>query len=171
MAVEPSGSSPVNLKPTHVGDQHRHGLAEHGRFGLDAADPPAEDAEAVDHGGVRVGAEQGVGVRLAVFGREHHPGQVLQVDLVADPGVRRDHLQGAEGLLAPAQEPVALPVALELELGVAGEGVGAAGEVGDDRVVDDQLGRDLGLDRGGVARRGPPWRRAWRPGRRPPGRR
>ena len=43
-------------------DQHRDRLAEHRRLGLDAADAPAEHAQAVDHRGVRVGADQGVGV-------------------------------------------------------------------------------------------------------------
>ena len=43
-----------------LGDEHGDGLAEHGRFGLDAADAPAEHAEAVDHGGVGVGADEGV---------------------------------------------------------------------------------------------------------------
>ena len=43
-------------------DQHGDGLAEHGGLGLDAADAPAEHAEAVDHGGVGVGADQRVGI-------------------------------------------------------------------------------------------------------------
>ena len=42
--------------------QHRDRLAEHRRFRLDAADAPAEHAEAVDHGGVRIGADAGVGI-------------------------------------------------------------------------------------------------------------
>ena len=45
-----------------LGDEHGDGLAEHGGLCLDAADAPAEDAEAVDHGGVGVGADEGVGV-------------------------------------------------------------------------------------------------------------
>ncbi len=43
-------------------DEHGDGLAEHGGFGFDAAHAPAENAEAVDHGGVGVGADEGVGV-------------------------------------------------------------------------------------------------------------
>ncbi len=45
-----------------LGDQHRDRLAEHGRLGLDAADAPAEHRQAVDHGGVAVGADHGVGI-------------------------------------------------------------------------------------------------------------
>jgi hypothetical protein len=60
VAVAPSGSSPESLKPDDSRDQHRDRLAEHGRLGLDAADAPADDAEAVDHGGVGVGARHTV---------------------------------------------------------------------------------------------------------------
>ena len=37
-------------------------LAEHGGLGLDAADAPAQHGQAVDHGGVAVGADHGVGI-------------------------------------------------------------------------------------------------------------
>ena len=50
------------LEADDARDEHRDRLAEHGRLGLDAADAPAEHAEAVDHRGVRVGADAGVGV-------------------------------------------------------------------------------------------------------------
>ena len=50
------------LEADDLRDEHRHRLAEHRGLGLDAADAPAQDAEAVDHRGVRVGADQGVGV-------------------------------------------------------------------------------------------------------------
>ena len=63
-----------------------------------------------------------------------------------DAGARRDDLEVVEGALAPAQELVALAVALVLELDVALEGVGRAEDVGDDGVVDDQLGRGQRVD-------------------------
>src|SRR5262249_51764362 len=75
----------------HLGDEHADRLAEHGRLGLDPADAPAQHAEAVLHGGVRVGADAGVGVGGPVVGH-HDPGQVLDVDLVDDPGARRHAL-------------------------------------------------------------------------------
>ena len=58
------GEPPGEAESHDLGDQHRHRLAEHGGFGLDAAHAPAEHAEAVDHRGVRVGADEGVGVDL-----------------------------------------------------------------------------------------------------------
>src|SRR5664280_2281596 len=59
---------------------------------------------------MRVGAYQRVRVGDAVTG-EHRAGQVLEVDLVHDAGVWRHDLEVVEGLLSPAQELVALPVA------------------------------------------------------------
>ena len=47
-------------------NQHGDGLPEHGGFGLDAADAPSQNAEAVDHRGVTVGAYEGVGIGGAV---------------------------------------------------------------------------------------------------------
>ena len=121
MAVAPSGSSPISLKPSTCGISIDIGWPEHRRLGLDPADAPAEHAEAVDHRRVRVGADQRVGVRLAqaIVVDEHDARQVLEVDLVHDAGVRRHDREVVERALAPAQERVALLVALELQLGVA----------------------------------------------------
>src|SRR5262249_52271881 len=60
-------------------------------------------------------------------------------------------LELVESGLAPAQELVALVVAAVLELDVALEGVRAAEDVGDDRVVDDQFGRGERVHFGRVA--------------------
>ena len=60
-------------------------------------------------------------------------------------------LEVVEGALAPAQELVALAVALVLDLDVALEGLGRAEDVGDHGVVDDHLGRRERVDLGGVA--------------------
>ena len=138
-------------EPHHRGQEHGQRLSEHGRLGLDAAHPPSEHAEPVDHGGVGVGADQGVAVGLPVVGGEDHPRQVLEVDLVADAGARRDHPEAVEGLLGPAQQLVALDVALVLDVDVLVEGLRPARDLGDDRVVDDQLHRDQRVDLGRVA--------------------
>jgi hypothetical protein len=63
-----------------------------------------------------------------------------------DAGAGRDDLELVEGALAPAQELVALLVALVLEVDVALEGVGAPEHVDDHGVVDDQLGRSERVD-------------------------
>ncbi len=134
-------------------DQHGDGLAEHGGLGLNAANAPAQHAQAVDHGGVRVGADAGVRVGTqdsAGFGvhRAGHDraGQVLDVDLVHDAGARRDNLEVVERGLAPAQELVTLPVALVFDLHVALQRAGVAERVDLDGVVNDHLGRCQRVD-------------------------
>ena len=132
------------LEADHFRDQHRHRLAEHRRLGFDAAHAPAEYAEAVDHGGVGVGADQGVGegVGAAVFlFGPHGAAQVFEVDLVADAGARRYHAEVVEGALAPAQEGVAFAVALHFDIDVLLEGAGAAELVDHHRVVNHQVHR------------------------------
>jgi hypothetical protein len=137
------------LEAHHLGDQHRDGLAEQGGLGLDAAHAPAHTADAVDHGGVAVGADQGVGEGGAVAGGDHG-GQVFEVDLVADAGGRRHDPELPEGRLPPAEELVALEVALVLQLGVAAQGVVAAVDVDLHGVVDDQVGGDERVEPLGV---------------------
>ncbi len=121
--------------------------------------PPQQHAEAVDHRGVRVGADAGVGgVRPehAVHGAVVDDlREVLDVDLVHDARPpRRDDLEVVERSLTPAQELVALAVALVLDLDVALDRVRAAEQVGDDRVVDDHLGRRERVDLVRVAAEG-----------------
>ena len=134
------------LEADDLRDEHGDGLAEHGGFGFDAADAPAEDAEAVDHGGVGVGADEGVGVglRFGAGGGEDDAGEVFEIDLVADAHAGRDGGEVVEGRLSPLEEGVALAVALEFERGVERVGVAGAVFVDLDGVVDDQLG---GLER------------------------
>ena len=136
---------PGQLEADDAGDQHRHRLAQHGRLGLDTAHTPAQHAQAVDHRGVTVGADAGIGVGDAVA-FHHHPRQVLDVDLVHDSGSRRDDLEIVECALAPAQELIPLTIALVFEVDVALEGAGVAEEVKDHRVVDDQLGGGQRID-------------------------
>ena len=102
-------------------------LAEHARLGLDAAHAPADDAEAVDHGGVGIGADERVGIinRLAVdLGGEDALGEVFEIDLVDDADAGRHDLEGLERLLAPLEKFVALAVAVELEFEIADHRVG-----------------------------------------------
>ncbi len=63
-----------------------------------------------------------------------------------DAGARRDDLEVAERRLAPAQEGVALAVALELELDVPPEREPGRVLVDLHAVVDDELGRDQRID-------------------------
>ena len=60
---------------------------------------------------------------------------------MADAGIGRHDAEIVEGFLAPAQETIALAVAVELHLDVLFERVGGAEIVDHDRVVDDQVDR------------------------------
>ena len=150
----PLGQLPGQLEPDHLREQHRERLAEHRRLGLDPAYPPPQHSEPVHHRRVRVRPDERVRERKGVafdFARLHHPREVLQVHLMDDAGVRRDHLQVPEGRLAPAQEGVALPVSLELELCVPKHGEPRAKLVHLHGVVDHELGGKLRVDAGRVA--------------------
>ena len=73
-------------------------------------------------------------------------GQELEVDLVDDAGPGRHDAQVAERGLGPAQQLVALAVALVLALDVEGERAGRPEPVDLDGVVDDEVGRDERVD-------------------------
>ena len=126
----------------HLRDEHRDRLAEHRGLGFDPADTPAEHAEPVDHRRVRVGAEQRVRIGLTVA-RLDDAAEVLEVDLVDDPGLRGDDLEVVERLLAPAEEGVALAVPLVLAIRVDAHRHAVREGVDLDRVVDHELGGEL----------------------------
>ncbi len=122
----------VHLEAHHVGQQHVHGLAKHYGFGLDTAYSPAHHTQPIDHGGMRVGADQsireghqvGIGCHsLLVQCREtsccDHIGKVFKIDLVNDTRHGRDDSKVAESILSPFEELIAFAVALELDLRIA----------------------------------------------------
>ena len=93
---------------------------------------------------MRVGADQRVGIgqdSCSGWPRagHDHPGEILQVHLVHDAGIRRYDLEVLKGILSPSQERVPLAIALELELGVDRKGRGRSGLVHLHRVVDHQF--------------------------------
>ncbi len=141
----------------HFGDQHRDRLAQHRRLGLDPADPPAEHRKAVDHGGVAVRPDQGVGIgdgdAVGTPG-PHHLREILEVDLVADAGARRHHPEIGERLLPPAEELVPLAVAFELQVDVFGESLGTAEAVDHHRMIDHQVDRHQRIDLRGIGAAG-----------------
>src|SRR5262249_18578855 len=143
----------LEAEADHLGDHHRDRLAEHGRLRLDAAHTPAEHAQGIDHGGVAIGTDTGVGKRL--LGPPglgpHALGQIFEVDLMANAGARRHHAEVVEGAGAPAQELVAFLVALIFDLDVPGKSIGRAKEINLHRVVDDQVDGHQGIDLGGIA--------------------
>ena len=144
----------LEAEADHLGDHHRHRLAQHGGLGLDAAHAPAEHAQRVDHGGMAVGADAGIGESLGGPVRllgPHGLREILEVDLVADAGARRHDAEIVERAGAPAQELVALLVALVLDLDVLPEGVGRTEEIHLHGMVDYEVDRHQRVDPGRVA--------------------
>ncbi len=143
----------------HFRDQHGDRLAEHRRFRFDAADTPTEHGKAVDHRGVTVGADQrigesegdGVAFLVLAFAGPHRLTEIFEIDLMADTGAGRHHAEIVEGLLAPAQEGIALAVAFVLDGDILLEGVSEPETVHHHRVIDDEIHFRQGIDLGGVA--------------------
>ena len=149
VAVAPGGQFAGELQADDFGQQHVDRLAEHDGFGFDAADAPADDAQAVDHRGVAIGADEriGEGDRAGVIlAEEDDLGQVFEIHLVHDAGAGRHDAEIVERLLAPAEELVALAVAGELHVDVELQRVGRVEVVDLHRVVDDQVDRDERVD-------------------------
>ena len=139
----------AEFKTHHFRDQHRHWLAEHRGFGFNAAHAPAQDTQAINHGGVGVGTDQCVGERVStavfVLGPDC-PSQVFQVDLMADSGAGRHDAEVVKGILAPAQERITFTVAFHLNINVLFKGVRAGEFVDHYRVVDHQVYRGQRID-------------------------
>ena len=139
----------VQLEAHHFRHQHGQRLPEHGSLRFNPADAPAKHAERVHHCRVRVRAHQRIGIRfetIAIRSRANHARQVLDVHLMADSGVRRHHLEIAERVLSPAQELVALDIALKFKLGVHAESIHVAEAIHLHGVVDDQFGGEERID-------------------------
>ncbi len=51
----------MKFETDDIGKQHVHGLTEHDSLGFDTAHAPTHHAKTIDHGGMRVGADQGIG--------------------------------------------------------------------------------------------------------------
>ena len=146
------GDGAGELEPDDAWHEHGNRLAEHRGFGFDAADTPAEHAEAVDGGGVRIRTNAGVEIgKLAAVTQAgvfaHHDfGKIFDVHLVDDAGSRRHHAEVLERLLAPAQELVAFPVALVFDIHVLLQRVGDTVLIDLHGMVDNHVRRHLRVD-------------------------
>ena len=108
-------------EPDHVGNEHAHRLTQHGRFRFNTANAPTQHAKTVDHGRVRVGANQRIAIRQrvrAVCGGKHHLAQILEIHLMTNAGARRHHAKIPQRGLAPLEELVPFIVAIEFQFGI-----------------------------------------------------
>src|SRR5207237_2346375 len=107
-------------------------------FTLESPDDPAEDAQAVDHGRVRVGPDQRVRISypLAIFLiHKNNTCQIFQIHLVNDSRVGGNNREVTKRRLPPAQERITLAIAQELQLGIQRKGLRLAELVNLNRIV------------------------------------
>ena len=112
------------LHADDFGCQHVKGLPKHIGFGLDSSDAPTQNAQSIDHGGVRIGTYEriGIGDRAGmVFALKDNFCKEFQVDLMHNSGVRWHHAEVRKRLLSPAEEFIAFAVAFEFNSDVLGE--------------------------------------------------
>ena len=144
-----SGDFPGELETDNAGNEHRHGLTQHGGFGFNTANSPAQNAQPIDHGGVGVSSHTSVGEGLNhtidVLG-VGHLGKVFNIDLVHNSGARRYHLEVIECGLTPAKELVALAIAFILNVDISGEGVRLSKQIGNHRVINHEFCWREGVD-------------------------
>ncbi len=143
------GQTAFEAETNHFGDQHGNRLPQHGGFGLNPADSPAQHPETIDHRCVAVGSHQSIRVSqnlVASLTCPHPLRQIFKVDLMTDSGARRDNSEIFKGFLPPAQKGIALVVAFHLSFYVGGKGIGIAILINHNRMVDDQINRNLGID-------------------------
>ena len=130
-------------------NQHSHRFAERRGDAFHAGDPPADNAQAIDHRRVTVDADHRIRIRdfiRAILLHAHDARQMLEVDLMADAAAWRHHAHASERAAGPAQESEAFRIALEFERHVARERIAAPRIIGDDRMIDDEIERDRGRD-------------------------
>ena len=109
----------LQFKPHNLGYQHTDGLTQHGRFSLNTADPPPQNAKSIHHGGMRIGTHDRVGIGLkhtVHLSTEYHASQVLNVNLVNNSCCRWNDAEVTESLLTPSQERIPFAVTTVFEL-------------------------------------------------------
>ena len=132
---DPLAQRAVEPNADDVRRQKVNRLPKHPGLGLDAADAPADDAQAVDHRRVRIGADERVRIMDAIRVAQHASREILKVHLMHDADARRHDLERVERLHAPLQKLITLAVARELQVEVLGHRIRRASEVDLHRVI------------------------------------
>lgn len=128
----------LKMETDDLGKHHGDGLAEHDGFGLNATDTPTGNAETIDHGSVRVSADDGVGVEETVA-VESNASKVLQVDLMNDTRAGRNNLEVVKGTSAPLEELEAFAITLEFKNLVLFFGISSARNIDLNGVINNEI--------------------------------
>lgn len=105
----------MESEANHLRQHHGDCLAQHYGLSLNAADPPADHSQTVDHGGVTVSTHNRIRVQQTLLISKHHASQVLQIHLVNDARPRRNNQEVLKGSGAPLQKLKSLKVPLKLD--------------------------------------------------------
>ena len=122
-----------------LGEDHGNLLAKHDRLSFNTADTPSNNTKAINHGGVRVGSHDRVGVEQS-FVVEDNTSEPFEVDLMDNTITRRNNSKVVEGFFSPLEEGKAFLVAVEFKSLVFFFSFHVAGAIYLDRVIDDQVG-------------------------------
>ena len=98
VAVTPSRKLAGQMHADDFRREEINRLPEHPGFRFDAAHAPADDAEAIDHGRVRIGADERVGIEDLISIRfrlpaQHALGEIFEIDLMHDADAGRHELK------------------------------------------------------------------------------
>lgn len=132
------GQFAVKVETNNLRKDHGNCLAKHDSFSLNSTNTPSGDTETIDHSGVRVSADNGVGVEHVVA-VEDNTGEILEVDLMDNTRAWRNNLEIVEGLGAPLKELESFPISGELELLVDGSGFRNTSSINLHGVIDDEI--------------------------------
>ena len=100
VAVAPCEKLAGQIHADDIRGQEIYRLAEHSRFGLDPADAPADDTEAVDHRRMRIRADKRIR-EINAIPLENSFRQIFEIDLMDDADSRRDDAKAVERLSSP----------------------------------------------------------------------
>ncbi len=111
-----------------IRSQEINRLAQHRRFGFNAANAPTNHAQTIDHRGMRIGADQTVRIIYSMLSPNAF-GEVFEIHLMTNTDPRRDHAEAVKGLHAPLEKLIAGIVAPKLHLHVLAKSIAGTREV------------------------------------------
>merc|ERR1712166_1113311 len=102
-------------KTNDLRKHHCNLLTKHDRFSFNTADTPAYNTKTIDHSGMRIGTDNGVGVEHIIFFK-NNTCEPLKIDLMNNTVAWRYNSEIVKGLLTPLEERKSLLIAVELNL-------------------------------------------------------
>ena len=137
------------LKANNLWDQHRNRLTKHGGFGLDTADAPTQNGQAIHHCCMRICSNQCIWVHnlfariLLIFAHPRSLRQIFKVHLVTNTCTRRYNAEVFKRALPPFQKLITLAIAFKFFFNVRLKRRRRSEFINHYRVINDQINRNL----------------------------